>query len=143
MPDRTDVLLAALAASDSRSLTPVQVQKAMFLIAIEAKRLAPEHFYAFEKYNYGPFSTDIYSDLSAFESAEWILVDPPVNRRVRAYRLTASGLQAAAESQAKLTPELRTYLTAVVKWVSSLSFPDLVRAIYKKYPEYRENSVFR
>jgi hypothetical protein len=62
---------------------------------------------------------------------------------VRVYRLTASGLQAAAESRAKLNPALVAYLTAVVKWVSSLSFPDLVRAIYKKYPEYKENSVFR
>ena len=143
MAERTDVLLAALALSDSGALTPVQVQKAMFLIAAEAKRLAPSPFYSFEKYNYGPFSADIYSDLGAFEAAEWLVVEPPVNRRVRAYRLTASGLHAATESRARLNPVLVTYLTAVVKWVSSLSFPDLVRAIYKKYPEYKENSVFR
>jgi|HubBroStandDraft_1064217.scaffolds.fasta_scaffold09542_8 hypothetical protein len=141
--ERTDVLLTALALSDSRSLTPVQIQKAMFLIAMEAKRLAPSRFYTFEKYNYGPFAADIYSDLTGFEGRNWLVIEQPANRRVRTYQLTAQGVEAAAASGAKLDPKLTAYLQAVVKWVVSLNFQDLVRAIYKKYPEYKENSVFR
>jgi hypothetical protein len=34
------------------------------------------------------------------------------------------------------------YLEKVADWVSSLSFPQLVRAIYAKYPKYKANSVF-
>lgn len=142
MADRKDVLLAALALSDNRSLTPVQVQKAMFLISAEAKQVAPHHFYSFEKYNYGPFCADIYSDLTDFEGKELLVVDQLPNRKVRTYRLTDHGAKVAATSQANLNPKLIRYLNSVVEWVTSLSFPDLVREIYRKYPEYRENSVF-
>ncbi|MGO9266786.1 MAG: hypothetical protein ACLQBA_18210 [Candidatus Binataceae bacterium] len=142
MADRKDVLLAALALSDNRSLTPVQVQKAMFLVAAEAKHVAPRRFYVFEKYNYGPFCADIYSDLSGFEGSELVTVEQLPNRKVRSYRLTDRGVKTAAITQANLNPALIAYLRAVVEWVTSLSFPDLVRAIYRKYPEYKENSVF-
>jgi hypothetical protein len=142
MTDRKDILLAALAQSESRSLTPVQVQKAMFLIAMEAKHLAPSGFYGFEKYNYGPFCSEIYSDLSLLESVDAITVDQSVNSRVRTYRLTDFGAERAARGLANLNPDLKAYLSAVIGWVTSLSFPDLVRAIYRKYPEYKENSIF-
>jgi hypothetical protein len=142
MADRKDVLLTALALSDNRSLTPVQVQKAMFLIAAEAMDAAPGPFYKFEKYNYGPFCSDIYSDLTEFERCDLLAVDQPLNSRVRAYRLTDQGVKAAALSKSHLNPGLTEYLKSVIEWVTSLSFPDLVRAIYKKYPEYKENSVF-
>ena len=142
MADRKDVLLAALALSDNRSLTPVQVQKAMFLIAAEASQAAPGRFYKFEKYNYGPFCADIYSDLTEFERDDLLAVDQPLNRKVRAYRLTDLGVKAAALSESSLNPGLTEYLRSVIAWVTSLSFPDLVREIYKKYPEYKENSVF-
>jgi hypothetical protein len=142
MVDRKDVLLAALALSYSRSLTPVQVQKAMFLISAEAKHAAPNRFYQFEKYNYGPFCADIYSDLAEFEAKNLLTVDQVQNRKVRVYRLTEDGAKVAAASQARLNPQLAAYLSSVVAWITSLSFPDLVREIYRKYPEYRENSVF-
>jgi hypothetical protein len=142
MGDRKDVLLAALALSDNRSLTPVQVQKAMFLIAAEAKQAAPGRFYKFEKYNYGPFCPDISSDLTEFERDDLLAVDQPLSRKVRSYRLTDQGVKAAALSESNLSPGLTEYLRSVVAWVTSLSFPDLVREIYKKYPEYKENSVF-
>jgi hypothetical protein len=61
MADRTDVLLAALSKAPEHSLSPVEVQKALFLVAMEAKRLVPKGFYEFEKYNYGPFCAQIYS----------------------------------------------------------------------------------
>jgi len=35
------------------------------------------------------------------------------------------------------------YLREVVPWAQSLSFNELVRAIYEAYPEPRANSVFR
>jgi hypothetical protein len=34
------------------------------------------------------------------------------------------------------------FLAKVVDWVASLSFPQLVRAIYEKYPRFKANSVF-
>jgi uncharacterized protein YwgA len=138
--DRKDILLAALSLSPSKSLTPVQVQKAMFLIAVETPKLAPSGFYSFSKYNYGPFSQDIYGDLNELARAEFLVVDN--STRVRTYRLTELGAQAALESVGKVNPGLAQYLSAVVQWVTRLSFPALVQAIYQKYPAYKENSIF-
>ena len=39
-------------------------------------------------------------------------------------------------------PRAAAYLDQVVKWALSLSFTQLVRAIYEQYPEMREKSVF-
>jgi hypothetical protein len=139
---RQDVLLAALSKAPAQSLTPVQIQKAMFLVAEETPQLAPQHFYEFEKYNYGPFCTEIYADLSGLQLQGLVAVEQPAGSRVRRYRLTAEGEQASTASSAKLDPVLSAYVNAVVQWVTRLSFQDLVRAIYRKYPAYKENSVF-
>jgi uncharacterized protein YwgA len=143
MTRRQDVLLAALAASPTRTLTPVQLQKALFLVAQEAKSLAPTSFYAFEKYNYGPFSSEIYDDIGGLRQLDLVEIVHPSGSWVRHYQLTEKGVEHAAEIQGKLKPKLVRYLSDVTKWVTSLDFQSLVRAIYKKYPEYRKNSIFR
>lgn len=142
MVKRTDVLLLALADSKDHSLSPVQVQKAMFLLQQEAASYLPADFYKFAKYNYGPFSRTVYDDLTAMAAVGLVVEDASPTRSVRVYRLTAAGLSAALEIAGKVNPALQTYLGSVVEWVKALSFTQLVRAIYAKYPEYRENSVF-
>jgi hypothetical protein len=139
---RRDVLLAALSNSADQSLTPVQIQKAMFLVAKEAGHLAPKPFYEFEKYNYGPFCADIYSDLDALRLTGFVSCEQMTGSRVRRYRLTAVGHAKSNSAGSKLNPVLGAYLQTVVRWVTSLGFQDLVRSIYKKYPEYKENSIF-
>ena len=139
---RADVLLAALSHAPGHTLTPVQVQKAMFLVSQEAKKVAPRDFYTFEKYNYGPFNSAIYQDLESLAQNGLIVIDRPPDTRVRCYRLTRAGTTAAKASTQAMNPKLRQYLGTLVRWVTSLSFQDLVRAIYQKYPAYKVNSVF-
>ena len=52
--------------------------------------------------------------------------------------------RSSTQSRVKLISNKQgvSYLEKVVDWVSSLSFPELVRAIYAKYPQYKANSVF-
>lgn len=137
---RRDVLLAALSDSADQSLTPVQIQKAMFLVAKEVGHLVPHPFYEFEKYNYGPFCADIYCDLDALQVSGFVSCEQLA--RVRRYRLTAAGHAKSTSAGSRLNPVLGSYLQVVVRWVTSLGFQDLVRSIYKKYPEYKENSIF-
>jgi len=42
-----------------------------------------------------------------------------------------------------LSDEVRKYLDDVVEWTRSLSFTELVKAIYQDYPDMKANSVFR
>lgn len=63
-------------------------------------------------------------------------------RSWKLYAVTPAGLAKAARSKEKANKQGVAYLEKVVDWVSSMSFPQLVRAIYAKYPEYKANSVF-
>jgi hypothetical protein len=139
---KEDLLLAALYASPQKAMSPVQVQKAMFLLSQEAKRHLPSKFYKFEKYNYGPFCQPLYNDLGVLAAQELLSIEQPSDSHVRVYRLTAAGAVKGKALSAALSAPLRDYIERVAQWVTSLPFQDLVRAIYQHYPEYKENSIF-
>jgi hypothetical protein len=60
--NRRDLVLAILAAADGRAYTPVQIQKAVFIVCDQFPDLIEEgpHFH-FEPYDYGPFDSDVSS----------------------------------------------------------------------------------
>ena len=138
---REDLLLAALHASPQKAMSPVQIQKTMFLVS-QVKGQLPAKFYKFEKYNYGPFCQQLYNDLGVFASQDALTIDRPAGSRVRTYRLTAQGAAQAETISGAINPALRDYIGQVARWVTSMPFQDLVRAIYQRYPEYKENSIF-
>ena len=47
MTNKQEWLLIALAQRNGQAMTPVQIQKAMFLMAMEAKQLVGTGFYKF------------------------------------------------------------------------------------------------
>jgi hypothetical protein len=138
---RNQVLLLALAAAPEHSLTPVQAQKIAFLVSQEAKRLAPKPFYKFVPYDYGPFSSDVYKDLEGLARRGLVSVELPPTVKVRRYRLTPEGKDCVLDIQEE-SGELSNYVTQATEWVSNLSFPELVSAIYARYPAFKRNSVF-
>jgi hypothetical protein len=142
MTKRSDWLLLALAHRRGASMTPVQIQKTMFLMSMEAAHQVGPEFYQFVPYNYGPFDASIYHDLSQLAEQGLVYGDAAVGRNWKAFGITARGLEAASEIRAQADKNAVSYLERVVDWVSSLSFPVLVRAIYDKYPQFKANSVF-
>jgi uncharacterized protein YwgA len=141
MSDKNSVLLIALAAAPDHSLTPVQVQKIAFLVGKEAKKLAPKPFYKFVPYDYGPFSPAIYDDLGEYTQEGFVAVEHQPGSKVRRYRLTQEGLEHLQSTDSDSSP-LADYVSQATDWVTSLNFPDLVRAIYARYPSFKKNSVF-
>ena len=139
--DRRDWLLAAIATAGDRGLTPIQIQKAMFLLKKEAPDYVGERFYDFVPYNYGPFSSVIYGDVDGLVFAGAVLESP--SGRYSVYRATESGQERAAASLERIDKRARQYLETMVSWVSNVDFRQLLRSIYAKYPEYAEKSVFR
>lgn len=142
MVNRKDWLLLALAHQPERPLTPIQVQKAMFLMREEAGRKVGSGFYKFVPHNYGPFCAEIYRDLDALAKEGLVAIDPSPDRRWRSYGLTAVGQNKTLSIRRNADKDAARYLGKVVDWVTSLSFPDLVRAIYSNYPAYKKNSIF-
>ena len=138
---RKDWLLMALALREGAPMDPAQVQKAMFLLGRQmADEVGPE-FYRFRPYNYGPFDSDIYTDLQHM-AGNGLITIAQSSRGTRSFSVTPAGLREGTELVRSLDPVARTYLKKVVDWVCSLRFADLVRAIYDRYPEFRRNSVF-
>jgi hypothetical protein len=123
-------------------MTPAQIQKAMFLMSAEAPGLVGQFFYNFVAYNYGPFDAQVYHDLDALAGEGLVAATHFPGRSWKLYAVTPAGLEAAARAKLTANRQGVSYLEKVVDWVSSMSFPQLVRAIYAKYPQYKANSVF-
>ena len=140
MISRQDWLLLALARRGDNGLSPVQVQKVMFLIGTELPRAVGSNFYRFKPYNYGPFDRAVYDDLGELARDGFVSIDG--SGSWRRYAITANGLARAEEAKSRADRNALTYLDRVVDWVCSLAFTDLIRAIYAKYPSFRVNSVF-
>jgi len=138
---RQDWLLMALATRGGAPMDPVQIQKAMFLLGRQMTDDVGPGFYSFRPYNYGPFDSDIYTDLQRMALRGLVSISQS-SRGTRSFSVTPEGMRQGEELLRNLNPAVRSYLQRVVQWVCSLSFADLVRAIYDRYPEFRQNSVF-
>ena len=136
--------LLAISVAGENGLSPVQIQKALFLLGKELSADIGDGFYAFEPYNYGPFCKVIYGDAEDLADEGLVVVSSRtgMNRRYSHFTITPSGQQQAGEVERSAPPKAVSYLRAVVAWAQSQTFSGLIRAIYQKYPEYRENSVF-
>lgn len=139
--DRLHWTLVATAFAKGRGLSPVQLQKALFLLGKGMPQSVGEGFYQFIPHNYGPFSKEIYLDAERLASEGLVAIVQ--SGSYPEYICTAAGQGVAKMISGTADARVLEYFEQVVHWVQSLSFSALVRAIYSKYPEYRENSVFQ
>jgi len=140
---RKDWNLLVLAAAEGKPLTPVQLQKILFLIEKNVPQKQRRDFYNFKPYDYGPFDVVVYQDAEALEQDGFICIRPVPERQWSEYAATPAGLKAAEQLQKGLAPGVKEYIQALVEWASKLSFQEIVSAIYKAYPAYKEKSVFQ
>jgi hypothetical protein len=138
--DRSRIVLAALAPADGAKLSPVQVQKLLFLIDKRVPRLVAGPHFNFQPYNYGPFDKRVYAELERL--ARRGLVDV-THGRWPSYSLTPAGQAEGEATLAVLPPAAADFIRRATEFVRSLSFTDLVASIYRAYPEMRANSVFQ
>ena len=139
--NRRHLVLAALSVAKGATHTPVQVQKLFFLIDQEISDQVGGPHFDFEPYNYGPFDQEVYRELDALAEDGYVEMVP--QSTWSSYRLTDEGQAEGTRHLAALDRTARTYIRQASEFVRSLSFTDLVSAIYKAYPKMRENSVFQ
>jgi hypothetical protein len=63
--------------------------------------------------------------------------------RYRLYSLSPDGYNQGREHLNNLVTPAQTYFRQAAIWVRSLSFDQLVAAIYRAYPDMRVKSIFR
>ena len=139
---RRDALLAIMGSANGLSFSPVQLQKAVFLVDQNLPQLfdAGSRF-NFAPYDYGPFDREVYAESGALELAALVSSGRGANGYVE-YAVTDAGLARATALKATMDHVTRDYIERVVAWVRSLSFAKLVKSIYEAYPAMRANSVF-
>ena len=143
MLTRQDWLLLALSKSPGGTMSPVQIQKALFLFGQEVGGSLDTEFYSFEPYDYGPFDAAIYVDLRRMASLGHVRGDWSPGRSWKNYTMTGSGRKAALALASHADARLAAFLERIVTWVGDRSFSDLLRSVYAAYPEFAAKSVFR
>lgn len=138
---RQEWLLEVLNAADGGYLTPVQLQKILYILGRKFPDQAGPEYYHFIHYNYGPFSKQIYHDLESPKLGRFVKELSRPGQQWSEYAITREG---TLHIQDKNVPaRIRKYVRQLVNWARSLSFDQLVKAVYKAYPETRENSIFQ
>jgi len=140
---KDDWLVLALAAAEGKPLSPVQLQKTLFLLQKELPWAVGGEFYTFRPYNYGPFDSAIYADATTLAAQNLVAVENIPGQRWSGYAITIHGRERANALSKQISSQALSYLQSLTKWVQSVSFRDLLKAVYSKYPEYAVNSVFR
>lgn len=138
---KREVVLAALAPAQGKQHSPVQVQKLLFLFDREASELLCGPHFNFVPYNYGPFDKAVYQVIDELDFNE--LVTTRSGSRQRTYALTPTGQKEGDRLLGELSEAARDYIQRASAFVLKLNFSQLVSAIYKAYPDMRENSILR
>jgi len=123
-----------------------RLQKEMFLVQIHLKDQGISKPHSFRPYIHGPFSRELYNDLSWLEFEE-VVEETPYHYDdggvYYEFRLTSKGIQ---EVQALLLDSrlLAAYETikGIKKDYNGMNLEYLVRMIHEKYPEYVQPHLY-
>ncbi len=137
-----DLVLAAIAAGDGAIYTPVQIQKLLFLIDKRIPKAVGGPHFNFEPYHYGPFDRAVFDVLDQLEAKGLVEIERQSDRRWKTYRLTQAGKRQGGAMLNSLKQSIQDYIARLSSYVRSMSFAQLVSAIYYAYPDMKANSVF-
>ena len=142
MNKRSKFMLAAMSPAGTGPFSPVQVQKLFFLLDRNVSKQTKGPHFNFVPYDYGPFDKKVYRELEVLKNEGLVEILMPSGQNSRVYHLTNKGLEVGEEAFGKFPKDVQRYIGEIVNFVLSLSFAELVSAIYQAYPEMRVNSVF-
>ena len=124
-------------------VTPVQLQKSVFLVSAEGLDGIPKPLYDFKPYHYGPFDRRVYNDAERLHQDGLVLRASSRGGTWTDTMIMRDGWESAQELRKGLPDKTIEGIDAIAGIVRSKSFPELVKHVYQKFPEYRENSVFQ
>jgi hypothetical protein len=141
---KEQLTLLALGLAGGKPLSPVQLQKAVFLLQerLPDDALSKAAQYTFVPHNYGPFCSAVYDDARRLSEGGLATVNAADNGGYQEYRASERAVERTKSITAKMSPEAVALAQSVVDWVRTQSFRSLVSAIYEEYPQYKVNSIF-
>lgn len=139
--NRDELVLVAMAPAGIGAFSRVQIQKTLFLLDRNIGELAGGPHFNFRPYHYGPFDPEVYRALEALQGDGLVAIANAPGQPSPMYTLTPFGLSKGQEELAKLAQSVQDYIRETVIFVRSVTFVQLVSAIYRAYPEMAQNSV--
>jgi uncharacterized protein len=141
--DKKNLILVAISLAEDGYLSPAQIQKSMFLLGKKIPSVIEEDFYKFVPYNYGPFCREIYDDIDELENQGLVKFIRPLGQKWHDYSITKQGRDCIEGIGKSGDKKDINYFSKLISWVKSVSFKELLMAIYREYPEYKEKSIFQ
>lgn len=139
--DRSEFVLAAMAPAGTGAFSRVQIQKALFLLDRNIGDLTNGPHFNFRPYYYGPFDAEVYRVLETLEIRGLVAITRDPRQPSPMHTLTSAGLTKGQEELARLDQHMQDYIRNTVTFVRSVTFVELLSAIYHTYPEMAANSV--
>ncbi len=140
-----DQLLFYIAAGDQPT-DPIRIMKGLFLFTQEVKAgnlPAQQHTFVFQPMSYGPCATAVYEELDDLAESGRIVALPVLGQSWSRYQVTEIGRQEARRIEEREPTEVTAFLRELRQWCDQHSFSSLLKSIYKGYPDFAVNSVFK
>lgn len=122
---REDWTVLAIAAT--RGLTPVQLQRTLYLLGQRFPKLAASGFYEFRPVGGGDFSEQIYRDAEVLSEKGLVMIGDSGREGTREYRVTPAGAERARMLEKQLSSPVLHELRTVVAWARTRSVDQLGR----------------
>lgn len=142
---RQELLLTFLNAPDRRKLSPLQITKGLFLFSMEAPPnwFSQKNRYKFRAHHYGPFSFELYPDLSVLHRLGYVEAQPNPGTSWHYYVITTKGETAAEQAAKGLGDPALRYISRLREFVTSVTLRQLLAAVYSRHPKFATNSIFQ
>lgn len=146
---RLDLLLMILYKGNNLTTTifgKTKLQKLTFFVQDYLKKVGFNPRYAFRPYHYGPYSREIYTDLSWLESKGLININDLYNERtglISSYEITDCGienLEQIIESN-EYYNNIYELVRRIVDEHINMNVAEIVDYAHRKYPEYDKTQI--
>jgi DNA-binding PadR family transcriptional regulator len=143
--DSKDWLLLFIAAPADKTgevskVDPIRIMKGMFYFTKESLR---SDIHEFQPYHLGPVSFAIYKDLDDLVAVGFVAVEDVPGETWKRYYVTSDGVSKAKQLETQIDPALLDALREQKRRMCSFGFLELLRKVYKDYPDFASKSIFR
>jgi len=127
-------IILALLSQANKPLSPMEFVKLVFLLRQETELKNDRTFYDFVPYKYGPFSFDLYRELSVLRQGGYVTSD---EERIA---LCQQNLHLVGEKINELPVFVQEAIDKVINRYGYVNQKNLVKDIYARYPWYATRS---